>query len=108
MGGIVECMTFLLRGNHDGIFIGGENVLLLLPPYVNTVISRLFFAPAKNVGKSVRVIVASQVKHCKVVEICQIFVILVVFEVLDDCSVVPGVQEGFQVGCFWAQWIESQ
>ena len=99
--------TFLLRSNHDGIFIE-KNVLLLLPLDVNTRIRRLLFAPAENIGKSVRVIVAGQVKHRKVVEICQILTILVVVEVLDDRSVVPRVQKCLQLACFWARWVEGE
>jgi hypothetical protein len=68
--------TLLLRGNRDGI-VREKNVLLLLPLYVNTRISRLLFTPAENIGKSVRVVVAGQVEHRKVVEICQILTLLV-------------------------------
>ena len=100
-------MSSLLRGNHDWIF-SGENVLLLPPLDVHARISRLLFAPVKNVGKSVCVIVAGQVKHREVEEIRQILAVLVFSEVLDDRSVVPGVQEGFQLTRFWAQRVDGQ
>ena len=100
-------MTFLLGGNHDGIVIE-QDVLLIFPLYVNTRISRLSFAPAEDVGESVRVIVARQVEHRKLEEICHVLTVLVFSEVLDDRTVVPRVQEPFQLACFRAQWIESE
>ena len=100
-------MPSLLRGNHDWIF-SRENVLLLLPLDVHARISGLLFAPVKNIRKSVCVIVAGQVKHRKVEKLRQILAVLVFSEVLDDCSVVPRIQECLQLACFWAQWIESK